>query len=132
MEVVSCANKNICQDGKNLRIVLKASTIETAAGTGSMSGIITGGQSWSDAQGNWQLRESLTIDINYQNAVWEYQLQNNGIFWTKTEDYCGPILTACNSFENYVECPDRGNYGLVLVNTVESTKYSIDNVEKWE
>eukprot|EP01084_Bolivina_argentea_P025747 47879_1 len=68
MEVVSCANKNICQDGKNLRIVLKASAIETVAGTGSMSGIITGGQSWSDAQGNWQLRESLTIDINYHNA----------------------------------------------------------------
>eukprot|EP01084_Bolivina_argentea_P296975 511568_1 len=97
-----------------------------------MSGIITGGQSWSDAQGNWQLRESLTIDINYQNAVWEYQLQDEGIFWTKAEQPCGPFLTACNSSANYVDCPDRGNFGLALANSVKCTKYSIDNVEKWE
>eukprot|EP01083_Nonionella_stella_P058497 153168_1 len=42
MEIVSCANKNICRDDQNLRIVLKASTIETSPGSGSISGIVTG------------------------------------------------------------------------------------------
>eukprot|EP01083_Nonionella_stella_P162707 534361_1 len=71
MEIVSCANKNICHEEKNLRIVLKASTIETTAGAGSISGIVTGGQSWNDSFGNWELLESLNIDINYHDAVWE-------------------------------------------------------------
>eukprot|EP01083_Nonionella_stella_P156871 508513_1 len=71
MEIVSCANKNICHEDKNLRIVLKASTIEITPGTGSISGIVTGGQSWNDSFGNWELLESLNIDINYHDAVWE-------------------------------------------------------------
>eukprot|EP01083_Nonionella_stella_P058498 153169_1 len=70
MEIVSCANKNICRDDQNLRIVLKASTIETSPGSGSISGIVTGGQNWNDSFGNWELLESLNININYHDAVW--------------------------------------------------------------
>eukprot|EP01083_Nonionella_stella_P279515 950814_1 len=115
MEIVSCANKNICHDGKNLRIVLKASTIETTPGAGSMSGIVTGGQNWNDSFGNWELLESLNIDINYHDAVWEYQLDDGGTFWTKAEDLCGPFLTPCSSYDNAVSCPDRSDWGLVLI-----------------
>eukprot|EP01083_Nonionella_stella_P316148 1144808_1 len=83
MEIVSCANKNICHEDKNLRIVLKVSTIETTPGAGSISGIVTGGQNWNDSFGNWELLESLNIDIDYHDAVWEYQLKDAGTFWTK-------------------------------------------------
>eukprot|EP01083_Nonionella_stella_P232170 819293_1 len=132
MEIVSCANKNICHDDKNLRIVLKASTIETNPGSGSISGIVTGGQNWNDSFGNWELLESLNIDINYHDAVWEYQLEDEGTFWTKTEEFCGPFFTPCSSYDNGVSCPDRGDWGLVLMDSVLCTKYAIENVEKWE
>eukprot|EP01083_Nonionella_stella_P067463 178471_1 len=81
MEIVSCANKNICHENKNLRIVLKASAIEPTAGTASISGVVTGGQMWNDTHGEWELLESLNIDINYHDAVWEYQLEDKGTFW---------------------------------------------------
>eukprot|EP01083_Nonionella_stella_P097967 275414_1 len=132
MELVSCANKNICHENKNLRIVLKASAIETASGTGSISGIITGGQTWNDSHGQWELLESLNIAINYRDAVWEYQLEDKGSFWTKTEDYCGPMLTSCDSYEHAVSCPNKGNWGLALKDGTQCTKYGIEDVETWE
>eukprot|EP01083_Nonionella_stella_P097741 274761_1 len=112
MEIVSCANKNICHEDKNLRIVLRASTIETIPGSASISGIVTGGQNWNDSFGNWELLESLNIDINYHDAVWEYQLEDKGTFWTKNEEFCGPFFTECSSYDNSVSCPSRGDYGL--------------------
>eukprot|EP01084_Bolivina_argentea_P296977 511571_1 len=131
MEIASCANKNVCHNDTNLRMVLTASASETS-GNGSISGVITAGQTWTDSYGDWKLRESLTININYiQNAVWEYQLEDVGKFWTKHEDICGPVVTPCSSFENYVECANRGGYGLALLDSdSQYTKHTINNAEK--
>merc|ERR1719295_938550 len=83
-EIVSCSNSNVCVDGKNLRIVLKASALETTAGEGSIIGTITGGQSWNDSYGEWTLLHPINIELDYQNAVWEHQLEEIKQFYLKT------------------------------------------------
>jgi len=133
MEVVDCADKFVCQDGKNLRIVFEASAIEMSEGEGTITGIVTGGQMWSDDNGDWELLESLMVEINYTNALWEYQLEELKQFSIKTESWCGPAswFPDCDTFDVYGECESMDGMGLGLTDGTEYTKHSIDVVEAW-
>jgi hypothetical protein len=135
ISVVPCTNKAICQNGKNLKIIFRASAIETASGIGNISGIITAGHAWNDSFGNWTLSESIEIDINYRNAVWEYRLNEVGQFFTLSEFQCGGAFPSCTFQTNYVECANRNQSGipggLYLVDSMPCTKYSIETVETW-
>eukprot|EP01083_Nonionella_stella_P092052 257532_1 len=53
-------------------------------------------------------------------------------FGPKMKNFVVLFFTACDSYDNSVSCPDKGGFGLALVDATLCTKYAIENVEKWE
>jgi len=123
MEMVACDNSHLCDDGVNLRIVFNASASKVSPGLGSFIGTISSGNQWNDSFGEWELTQSIEIDIDY-DAFSEYKLLDKGTIPIWLERVCYIIKEGAPG----VACEDIKDFPILPCNVWIEGSQENDNV----